>query len=209
MSAPSAGEAIRAGRLVAILRGSRPDHLVAGAQVLVDEGVQALEFPLTSPGALGAIAAAAGALDGHAVVGAGTVRNVDDARRAIDAGARFLVAPTLSLPVIEHALAHDATVLPGTFTPTEISAATEAGADLVKLFPAASHSPGFLRQLRVPLPDVGVVPTGGIELEAAASWLAAGAVALGVGTPLTGDSLETGDFAPLRTRARAWKAAVA
>jgi 2-dehydro-3-deoxyphosphogluconate aldolase / (4S)-4-hydroxy-2-oxoglutarate aldolase len=207
--AGTADQVIRDGRLVAILRGSRTDRLVAGALVLVDEGVQALEFPLTSPGALEAIAETAGAVDGRAMVGAGTVRNVEDARRAIDAGARFLVSPSLSVPVIEYALAHDAGVLPGTFTPTEIATATEAGAELVKLFPAASHRPEFLRQLRVPLPDVGVVPTGGIELEAAAAWLAAGAVALGIGSPLTGDSLETGDFAQLRTRARAWKACVA
>jgi 2-dehydro-3-deoxyphosphogluconate aldolase/(4S)-4-hydroxy-2-oxoglutarate aldolase len=209
VTARTADQVIRDGRLVAILRGSQPDRLVAGALALVEEGVQALEFPLTSPGALGAIAEAAGALDGHAVVGAGTVRNVDDARRAIDAGARFLVSPSLSVPVIEHALAHDATVLPGTFTPTEVATAADAGADLVKLFPAAAHRPEFLRQLRVPLPEVGVVPTGGIELEAAAAWLAAGAVALGIGSPLTGDSLETGDYAGLRKRARAWKAEVA
>jgi 2-dehydro-3-deoxyphosphogluconate aldolase/(4S)-4-hydroxy-2-oxoglutarate aldolase len=180
--------------------------LVAGALVLADEGVEALEFPLTSPGALDAISEAAGALDGQAMVGAGTVCNVDDARRAIDAGARFLVSPSVSVPVIEHAVAHDATALPGTFTPTEISVATAAGAELVKLFPAASHRPEFLRQLRVPLPHVGVVPTGGIALQAASEWLAAGAVALGIGTPLTGESLETGDFAGLRTRARTWRA---
>jgi len=179
---------------------------VAGALVLAEEGVEALEFPLTSPGALAALSEAAGALDGQAVVGAGTVRNVDDARRAIDAGACFVVSPNVSVPVIEHALAHDTTALPGAFTPTEITVATEAGAELVKLFPAASHRPEFLRQLRAPLPHVGVVPTGGIALEAASEWLAAGAVALGVGTPLTGESLETGDFAELRTRARAWRA---
>jgi 2-dehydro-3-deoxyphosphogluconate aldolase/(4S)-4-hydroxy-2-oxoglutarate aldolase len=188
------------------LRGSRADRLVAGALVLVEEGVQALEFPLTSPGALEAISEAAGALDGHAMVGAGTVRNVDEARRAIDAGARFLVTPSLSVPVIEHALAHDTAALPGSFTPTEMTVATDAGAELVKLFPAASHRPEFVRQLRVPLPHIGVVPTGGIALETASEWLAAGAVALGVGTPLTGESLETGDFAGLRTRARAWRA---
>jgi 2-dehydro-3-deoxyphosphogluconate aldolase/(4S)-4-hydroxy-2-oxoglutarate aldolase len=90
-----------------------------------------------------------------------------------------------------------------------MATAIEAGAELVKLFPAASHRPEFLRQLRVPLADVGVVPTGGIEFDAAPRWLAAGAVALGVGSPLTGDSLETGDFAALRKRARAWKDAVA
>lgn len=208
MIARTATQAIRDGRLVAILRGSRPDRLVAGALALVEEGVRALEFPLTSPRALEAIGEAARTLDGRVVVGAGTVRTVAHAREAIAAGARFLVSPSLSVPVIEYALARDTAVLPGTFTPTEMATATEAGAELVKLFPAASHQPEFLRQLRVPLPDVGVVPTGGIALETAGAWLAAGAVALGVGSPLTGDCLETGDVSQLRMRARAWQAAI-
>jgi 2-dehydro-3-deoxyphosphogluconate aldolase / (4S)-4-hydroxy-2-oxoglutarate aldolase len=208
MTGPTAGQVIRDSRLVAILRGSSVDRLTAGARVLVEEGVQALEFPLTSPGALDAIRQAVEALDGRAMVGAGTVRTVEDAQRALDAGARFLVSPNLSVPVIEYGLAHDAAVLPGTFTPTEIATALEAGADIVKLFPAASHHPEFLRQLRVPLPEADVVPTGGIRLEDAPAWLAAGAVALGIGSPLTGDTLETGDLAQLRERARAWKGAV-
>ncbi|MFG2793775.1 bifunctional 4-hydroxy-2-oxoglutarate aldolase/2-dehydro-3-deoxy-phosphogluconate aldolase [Streptomyces sp. NPDC048419] len=208
MKAATAYQAIRDTRLVAILRGSGTDHLVAAAQVLVEEGVRVLEFPLTSPGALDALRRAVEVLDGRAVAGAGTVRTVDDARRASDAGARFLVSPSLSVPVIEYARAHDVAMLPGAFTPTEIATALEAGAELVKLFPAASHQPGFLRRLRVPLPEAGVVPTGGVGLDDAAAWLAAGAVALGIGSPLTGDTLETGDLARLRLRARAWKAAV-
>ncbi|WP_306190944.1 bifunctional 4-hydroxy-2-oxoglutarate aldolase/2-dehydro-3-deoxy-phosphogluconate aldolase [Streptomyces sp. MK5] len=200
--------AIRDTRLVAILRSPDTDRLAAAAHVLVEEGVRVLEFPLTSPGALDALRHTVEVLDGRAVVGAGTVRTVDEAQRALDAGARFLVSPSLSVPVIEYAHAHDTAVLPGTFTPTEICTALEAGAELVKLFPAASHQPEFLRQLRVPLPEADVVPTGGVGLADAAAWLAAGAVALGVGSPLTGDTLETGDFAQLRVRARAWKAAV-
>lgn len=208
MKAAAAHQAIRDTRLVAILRGSSTEHLVPAAQILVEEGVRVLEFPLTSPGALTALRRAAEVLDGAALAGAGTVRTVDDARRALDAGARFLVSPSLSVPVIAYARAHDVAVLPGAFTPTEIATALEAGAGLVKLFPAASHQPEFLRQLRVPLPEAGVVPTGGVGLDDAAAWLAAGAVALGIGSPLTGDTLETGDLARLRLRARAWKAAV-
>ncbi|MFI6662687.1 bifunctional 4-hydroxy-2-oxoglutarate aldolase/2-dehydro-3-deoxy-phosphogluconate aldolase [Streptomyces sp. NPDC050523] len=208
MKAATAYQAIRDTRLVAILRGSNTGHLVAAAQVLVEEGVRVLEFPLTGPGALDALRRAVEVLDGRAVAGAGTVRTVDDARRALDAGARFLVSPSLSVPVIQYAQAHDVAVLPGAFTPTEIATALEAGAELVKLFPAASHRPEFLRQLRVPVPEAGVVPTGGVGLDDAAAWRAAGAVALGIGSPLTGDTLETGDLARLRVRARAWKAAV-
>jgi 2-dehydro-3-deoxyphosphogluconate aldolase/(4S)-4-hydroxy-2-oxoglutarate aldolase len=208
MKAATAHQAIRDTRLLAILRGSSTDRLVDAAQVLVEEGVRVLEFPLTSPGALNALRRTAEVLDGSAVAGAGTVRTVGDARRALDAGARFLVSPSLSVPVIAYAQAHDVAVLPGAFTPTEIATALEAGAELVKLFPAASHQPGFLRRLRVPLPEAAVVPTGGVGLDDAAAWLAAGAVALGIGSPLTGDTLETGDLAQLRARARAWKAAV-
>ena len=99
-------------------------------------------------------------------------------------------------------------MLPGAFTPTEIAAALAAGADLVKLFPAASHQPEFLRHVRVPIPEAGVVPTGGIGLADAPAWLAAGAVALGIGLLLTGDTLGSGYLARLRGRGRAWKAAV-
>jgi 2-dehydro-3-deoxyphosphogluconate aldolase/(4S)-4-hydroxy-2-oxoglutarate aldolase len=208
MKAATVHQAIRDTRLVAILRGSGTDHLMAAAQLLVEEGVRVLEFPLTSPAALDALRHAVDVLDERAVTGAGTVRTVDDARRALEAGAHFLVSPSLSVPVIEYAQAHGVAVLPGAFTPTEIATALEAGAELVKLFPAAAHQPEFLRQLRVPLPEAAVVPTGGVGLDDAAAWLAAGAVALGIGSPLTGDTLETGDLARLRVRARAWKAAV-
>ena len=202
-------QAIRQSRLVAILRGRRTGHLVEGARVLADEGVRVLEFPLTGPDVLEAVTSAAEALDDLAFVGAGTVRTVDNARRAIDAGARFLVSPGLSVAVVEYASARNIAVLPGTFTPTEIDTALQAGAELVKLFPANSHQPEFLRQLHVPLPQAGVVPTGGVDLAAARSWLAAGAVAVGVGSPLIGSCLMTGDFAALRSQARTWRAVVA
>jgi 2-dehydro-3-deoxyphosphogluconate aldolase / (4S)-4-hydroxy-2-oxoglutarate aldolase len=123
VSAAEGYQAIRRSRLVAILRASSPDRLVAGAQVLVEEGIQTLELPLTSPDALDAIRRTAELAGDRALVGAGTIRSVDDARRAVDAGARFLVLPALTLPVLEHAVAHDIAVLPGAMTPTEISTA--------------------------------------------------------------------------------------
>ncbi|HZA72850.1 MAG TPA: bifunctional 4-hydroxy-2-oxoglutarate aldolase/2-dehydro-3-deoxy-phosphogluconate aldolase [Propionibacteriaceae bacterium] len=208
MSAAEGYQAIRRSRLVAILRASSPDRLVAGAQVLVEEGIQTLELPLTSPAALDAIRRTADLAGDRALVGAGTIRTVDDARRAVDAGARFLVLPALTLPVLEHAVAHDIAVLPGAMTPTEISTALAAGAQLVKLFPAVTLGPEFLRQVLVPLRELAAVPTGGIELEHAQEWLDAGAVALGVGSPLSGEALEYGDVDQLRKRTRSWKAAV-
>ena len=208
MTAAAVNRAIRETRLVAILRTARADRLSSAAQVLVDEGVRTLEFPLTGPGTLEAITRAAQELAGQAFVGAGTVRTLEDARRAVDAGASFLVSPSLSVPVVDYAREHDVGVLPGTLTPTEIENALQAGADQVKLFPATSHNPEFVRQVRVPIPQAALVPTGGVDLEEAPAWLAAGAVALGVGSPLTGDSLETGDWQQLRHRGRTWLDAV-
>jgi hypothetical protein len=111
---------------VAILRGGEAGLLLDGSRVLADEGLRVLEFPLTGPDVLDVVTAAAEALDGRAFVSAGTVRTLDDARRAIDAGARFLVSPGLSVPVVEYASARDIAVLPGTFTPTEIDTALQA-----------------------------------------------------------------------------------
>jgi 2-dehydro-3-deoxyphosphogluconate aldolase/(4S)-4-hydroxy-2-oxoglutarate aldolase len=208
MTAAAAYDAIRSSRLVAILRASDRDKLVAGAAVLVDEGVATLELPLTSPGALDAIAEVVSVSAGRAVVGAGTVRTVDDARDAVDAGARFLVAPALDVRVVELALAHNVAALPGIVTPTEYETARAAGAEVVKLFPAQTLGPAYLAHLRVPFPDLEAVPTAGIGLDEAADWFAAGAVAVGVGSPLTGQFLEVGDLDGLRARARAWKAAI-
>jgi 2-dehydro-3-deoxyphosphogluconate aldolase / (4S)-4-hydroxy-2-oxoglutarate aldolase len=201
-------DAIRRTRLVAILRASTPDKLVSGARVLVEEGITTLELPLTSPGALDAIAQIAATDSEPALVGAGTVRTVADARRAVDAGARFLVAPGFSAPVVAHALAEDIAILPGVMTPSEVETARAAGAVMVKLFPAGTLGAEYLGHLRVPFPDLEAVPTGGVGIEDAPGWLAAGAAALGVGSPLTGRFLEDGDLAGLRTQARTWKAAV-
>ena len=168
------------------------DRLAAGAEALVEEGVTTLELPLTSPGVLDAIA-----------------RTVDRSATGLSSepgpcarwttlvgpwmpGARFLVAPALNVPVVEHALAVDVAVLPGVMTPTEIETARSAGAEIVKLFPAQTLGPAYLGHLRVPFPDLEVVPTAGIGAEDVAAWLAAGAVAVGVGSPLTGRFLEDG-----------------
>ncbi|RPF23421.1 bifunctional 4-hydroxy-2-oxoglutarate aldolase/2-dehydro-3-deoxy-phosphogluconate aldolase [Myceligenerans xiligouense] len=206
---PSTVEAIRHTRLVAILRGPNMDHLVAGAETLVDEGIRVIEFPIAGPEILSVVSIVAARIGSAAHVGAGTVRTVDDARRALEAGADFLVAPSLSVPVIEYAHQRNIDVVPGVFTPTEIDTATQAGAQVVKLFPASSHTPKFLRQIRGPLPDAGIMPTGTITRANAGEWLDAGAVALGIGSDLAHESLRSGDFAPLRIAARDWLSVVA
>ena len=157
---------------------------------------------------LDAIARTVEAVGDRALVGAGTVRTVDDARRAIDAGARFLVSPALSVPVVEHALAADVAVLPGVMTPTEIETARAAGAEIVKLFPAQTLGPAYLGHLRVPFPDLEVVPTAGVGARGRRRLAGRRSGRVGVGSPLTGQFLEDGDLDGLRASARAWKAAV-
>src|SRR5205085_3252039 len=127
-------------------------------------------------------------------VGAGTVRTVDDVEAAVDAGAVYLVSPHTDPALCARAGQLGAAYLPGAFTPTEIVAAWSAGAAAVKLFPARLGGPRYLRDIREPLPDIPIVPTGGVSAENAAEWFAAGAVAVGAGGSLIGDALDGGDL---------------
>jgi 2-dehydro-3-deoxyphosphogluconate aldolase/(4S)-4-hydroxy-2-oxoglutarate aldolase len=189
------------GGLIAIVRGRRGEHLDAALDTLAEAGVRSLEVTLNTPGALDALRRAVGRLGPGVALGAGTVRGVVDARSAIEAGASYLVSPHTD-PAIG-AVAREAGVawLPGAFTPTEVVAAWSAGADAVKLFPARTGGPQYLRDLREPLDDVTFVPTGGITAESIADWFAAGAAAVGAGGVLIGDALTTGDLVGLRARA--------
>lgn len=202
-------DALRTFPAVAILRARSPEHLLAAADILSDEGFRVLEFPLTTPGALQAIRDARRRLGGEALVGAGTVLTADDARAAIDAGAQLLVSPALCPDAMAVGIRAGVPVLPGAFTPTEILAARTGGARLIKLFPTAVLGPEYLTALRQPLPDIRIVPTGGVALDNACAWLAAGAAALGLGSPLTGDTLETGNLDGLRGSARTWSQEIA
>jgi len=168
-------------RVVGILRCAEPARV--GAEV-IEGGVDVVEVPLNVPGSLSAISSLVARFP-DALVGAGTVMSAAEAVAALDAGARFLLSPVLRPEVI--AVAHEAgaAVVPGAFTPTEIDACIRAGADLVKLFPADRLTPADLRVLLAALPGARLLPTGGIAAANAAEWLAAGAVAVGVGGALT------------------------
>ncbi|SDT78741.1 bifunctional 4-hydroxy-2-oxoglutarate aldolase/2-dehydro-3-deoxy-phosphogluconate aldolase [Actinoplanes derwentensis] len=188
--------AIADGGIVAILRAPTSAGFAAVADVLVAAGITALEVTLTSHGALEAISGLRRQLPDSVLVGAGTVLTEDDAKASVDAGASFLVAPVSGLgpqPVPFY---------PGTFSPTEVYAAHRSGAPLIKLFPAGGLGPAYLKDLRGPLPDVRIMPTGGIGLEDISKWLVAGAVAVGVGGPLVGDAAVGGSLTALATRAR-------
>ncbi|GAA4929701.1 bifunctional 4-hydroxy-2-oxoglutarate aldolase/2-dehydro-3-deoxy-phosphogluconate aldolase [Actinoplanes utahensis] len=188
--------AIAASGVVAVLRAPSADGFAAVADVLVAAGVTALEITLTSAGALEAIGGLRRQLPETVVIGAGTVLTEDDAKASIDAGASFLVAPVSVLgpqPVPFY---------PGAFTPTEVYTAHRAGAPVIKLFPAGGLGPGYLKDLRGPLPDVRIMPTGGIGLDDISQWLTAGAVAVGLGGPLIGDAATGGSLTALAARAR-------
>ncbi|WP_197319054.1 bifunctional 4-hydroxy-2-oxoglutarate aldolase/2-dehydro-3-deoxy-phosphogluconate aldolase [Saccharomonospora sp. NB11] len=193
-------------RLLAIIRGSDPDACVRTAEVLAESGVRLLEVSLTSTDAPAVLARVVEVLGDEVSVGAGTVLTADDARRVHDAGAAFAVTPALGDGVTT-AVALGLPVLAGALTPTEVLAARDAGAVAVKVFPAASLGPGHVKALRDPFPDVPLVPVGGVDLAAVPRYFAAGACAVGVGSPLTGDAPHGGDVAALRERAAAFVAA--
>jgi 2-dehydro-3-deoxyphosphogluconate aldolase / (4S)-4-hydroxy-2-oxoglutarate aldolase len=196
-----------AGGVVAILRGRSPAHLDAVLDVLVEAGIRSLEITLTTPDALLAVRRAVARFGSSAAIGAGTVRTVADVSAAVSSGAAYLVSPHTDVELAAAARSLGVAYLPGAFTPTEIVAAMAAGATAVKLFPARLGGPRYLRDIREPLPDVPIVPTGGVSAENAAEWFAAGAVAVGAGGSLIGDALDGGSLDALRDRARALMAA--
>ncbi|MER7499787.1 bifunctional 4-hydroxy-2-oxoglutarate aldolase/2-dehydro-3-deoxy-phosphogluconate aldolase [Nonomuraea pusilla] len=194
-------------RLLAIVRGRDPEASARTARALVEEGVSLLEVSLSGAGALSVIAAVHAELGPAAVLGAGTVLTVPDAEAAAEAGAAFAVTPALSDGAVR-AVELGLPTLVGAMTPTEVWRAWEAGATAVKVFPASAGGPGFLRALRDPFPSVPLVPVGGVAADQVLPYLEAGAVAVGVGSPLTGDAPHGGDLDALRARARAFRGRV-
>jgi 2-dehydro-3-deoxyphosphogluconate aldolase/(4S)-4-hydroxy-2-oxoglutarate aldolase len=193
-------------RVVAIGRGLPSATLVEVADALADGGVRAFELTLNSEGALEGIAELTRRLSpDRLLIGAGTVLAVEDAQRALDAGATFLVMPHLDTALVEWAAERGVPVFPGAFSPTEILAAWRAGAAAVKLFPASAATPSFVREFRGPFPRIPLVPTGGVTVENAPLFVTAGAVAVGLGSWLTG----SGAPATVAARAKQVVAAVA
>jgi 2-dehydro-3-deoxyphosphogluconate aldolase/(4S)-4-hydroxy-2-oxoglutarate aldolase len=169
---------------------------------IAEGGIRALEVTMTVPGAIDLIRQIAPTLPPGFLLGAGTVVDRETAVKVIDAGAQFVVSPVCRTAVIEASHERSVPALPGCFTPTEILDAWDAGADIVKVFPATSLGPAFLKDVRGPLPQVKLMPTGGVSLENAGDWIRAGAVAVGVGTALLDASaIQTGDYRKLRANA--------
>ncbi|WP_165069553.1 bifunctional 4-hydroxy-2-oxoglutarate aldolase/2-dehydro-3-deoxy-phosphogluconate aldolase [Paludisphaera rhizosphaerae] len=197
------------GGIVAVVRAESGEALVKVVEALAEGGVTAAEITFTVPDALDVIRDARRALGDSVALGAGTVLDPETARAAILAGAEYLVSPTVNLDVIRLARRYDKAVMPGAFTPTEILTAWEAGADVVKVFPAEIGGPPFLKAVRGPLPQIKLMPTGGVDLNTAAAFLKAGACCLGVGGSLVEPkAVAAGDFARIRDLASKYVAIV-
>ena len=189
--------------VVAIIRIQDAGRVAAVVEALARGGVRAIEITMTVPGAIDAIRSIAAALTDDVVLGAGTVLDAGTANKVIDAGAQFVVAPTLNAETIHACHARDVAILPGCFTPTEMLTAWQLGADIIKVFPATTLGPGYLKDVRAPLPQLKLMPTGGVTPENAGDWIRAGAVALGVGSALVdARSVASGDYAGIEARAR-------
>ncbi|GAB4055321.1 bifunctional 4-hydroxy-2-oxoglutarate aldolase/2-dehydro-3-deoxy-phosphogluconate aldolase [Catellatospora paridis] len=195
------------GRVIAIIRLPSATDAVRVGEIIAGAGLTAVEITLTTPGALDAVTALRAALPPECLVGAGSVRSPEQALSARDAGAQFLVTPTLRPPVLA---ATELPVMCGAFSPTEIETAAEAGAALVKVFPAGAMGPGYVRELLAPMPELKLAPTGGVTPDLVAPYAAAGAVAVGVGSALVSAALvDAADWPALRTRAQAFATAAA
>jgi len=201
---------IRKSGVIAIMRAKSSDQLIAAAEAIRQGGVRVIEVTFTTPGALQVIEQASKKYGHEILFGAGSVLDPETARAAILAGASFIVAPTLNPRVIELCNRYSVPVMPGCYTPTEIQTAWEAGADMVKLFPASVGGPDFIKAVLAPLPQVEIVPVGGVELDNAAEFIRCGAAALGVGSSLINQKLlDSGDMPELTRRAAAFLAEVA
>lgn len=201
-------DSLRTHRLMAIVRGLDPEATLASVLTLADTGIALIEVSLTGTDALGTIRRARASLGADFGLGAGTVLNAEEAQRAADAGATFLVTPALAPSIVEAGRLR-LPVLAGALTPSEVVQAGASGAAAVKLFPASLGGPAYLGALRDPFPRTAFVPVGGVDAESARAYLDRGAVAVGVGSPLLGDAVRGGDLGALRDRAAAFLAGVA
>ncbi|WP_295841761.1 bifunctional 4-hydroxy-2-oxoglutarate aldolase/2-dehydro-3-deoxy-phosphogluconate aldolase [uncultured Microbacterium sp.] len=194
-------------KLVVVARASAASDYAPVLASLAEAGVRSVELTLTTPGTFDAFADLRSSFDGD--LGIGTVTNLDQLERAIAVGADYVVTPITSTVLVERAVAAGMPIVPGGLTPTELFASWAAGASAVKVFPAGQVGPGYLKDLCGPFPDIAVVPSGGVDADSAAAWLAAGAVAVSVGGPLLGDAFRGGDLGALRERAERFVAVCA
>ena len=201
---------IREVGIIPVVRAMSAEEALEAVEAIRAGGIPILEITLTVPGAVKIIKDLTYRLGDTVLIGAGTVLDADSARACIDAGARFIVSPSLDLQTVETCRLLDVPVFPGALTPTEVVTAWKAGADAVKVFPAnAVGGASYLKSLKAPLPQIELIPTGGVSLKTVADFMAAGAMALGVGADLVNlTALRNGDAASVTAKAREYVAAV-
>jgi 2-dehydro-3-deoxyphosphogluconate aldolase/(4S)-4-hydroxy-2-oxoglutarate aldolase len=185
--------------IVPVVRAASAKNAIAAAEAIVAGGISIVEITMTVPGALDVISQLADSGSGDVLLGAGTVLDADTARRCFDAGAQFLVTPGFDLGTINAARNADRVIMAGALTPTEVIAAWRGGADFIKVFPASAlGGANYIKALRAPLPQIPLVPTGGVNVSTAADFLKAGAAALGIGGELvSAAALSSGDTAQI------------
>ena len=195
--------------IIAVVRAQSSEQILPLSEALLAGGVRAVEITTSTPGIIEAIDEASQALSERALIGVGTVLDVETCHAACEAGAEFVVSPVTKPELVAAAHKHDRPIMLGAYTPTEAQAAHEAGSDFVKLFPADGLGPRFIRNLRAPLPHLRIVPTGGVTVENAAEFLNAGSAALGIGSALVSSGiLANADWPELTRRAEGFVAAV-
>jgi len=196
--------------IVPVVRASSPEQAVLAAQAVCEGGIPIVEITMTVPGAVDVIRELRKTADSSILIGAGTVLNSEMARRCVDAGAEFLVSPGLDIPTLEFAAREDKLMLAGALTPTEVITAWNAGSELVKVFPCGQlGGASYIKALKGPLPQVPMVPTGGVNLNTAGDFIKAGAAALGVGGELVqSDALKAGQPQTIVENARKFLAIV-
>jgi 2-dehydro-3-deoxyphosphogluconate aldolase/(4S)-4-hydroxy-2-oxoglutarate aldolase len=207
---PPVPEALERSRLIAILRHTRPDLVVRTVDALLDGGVCAIEVTFNSRGVLEMLAAINEHFGERVLLGAGTVLDQVSADQALEAGARFIVSPHTDVGLVKHLAQQGVPTIPGAFTASEVLAAWRAGASIVKVFPAGSVGPAYIKDLRGPLGDIPLLPTGGVTEDNAAAFMRAGAWGLAVGSALVDPRLvDDGDWDELGRRTRAFATATA
>ncbi|MFC7681084.1 bifunctional 2-keto-4-hydroxyglutarate aldolase/2-keto-3-deoxy-6-phosphogluconate aldolase [Paenibacillus sp. GCM10028914] len=197
--------------VVAVLRGDSPEEVIRMANKAIEGGIKVIEITMTIPFATEAItelsksySSADPNADNYAIIGAGTVLDPETARLTILAGAEFVVSPSFNQETIMLCNRYRVPVMPGAVTVHDIVASLELGVDVVKLFPGNLYSPSVIPSLRGPLPQANIMPTGGVNLNNLSQWIQAGAFAVGIGSDLTKEAVESGDFNLITEKARAY-----
>ena len=187
---------------VAVIRMNNPDKLAKVIEAIRQGGITCIEITMTVPGAVDSIRTMASTLPADVLIGAGTVTDVKTAEDVIAAGAQFIVSPIFNPDVLSVCKKHGIAFMPGCYTPTEIFTAWSAGADVVKIFPATSLGPRYFKDIAGPFPQIKMMPTGGVTVDNVGEWVAAGAVAVGIGSDLLDKkAIEEGRYDLLTERA--------